>query len=495
MRPEALEREAEALEAALARARHGALVGRAPAPGPAEVGVEHASLFERAPTLEALAAARRPGAGARERLLAAWLVRGHAERALAPLEASLEALQEGLRVQVGDQAVPYGELVARVAREPGRDARRLLARAQIAALDGALNPVLRERLEGHRGLARELGFADPARLAEATKGVRLEALAQEAQALLRGTDTLYRWHMDGFLGRSVSLALAVAEWHDLAHALAVPWFDDQFPAGAGPRDLDLAVAALGPVRLERAAALPPSQPALALALEVPGDVRLLHAPAAGLGACRALFHEAGHALFLAHVAPGLPPQAGRLADPSVAEAFALLLEGLLAEPAWAAERIAEPLREAYVWQQRVRRLLRVRQQAARLRYELEAWTRGPDAAPQAHRRAMERGLVVAPAPEAWLAELGEPFASADALRAEALASGLRAKLRAEFGDAWWREPGAGAWLRALWGQGGMRSAEEAASSVGQSPSLEPLRRELVDALRQEPRDYRVLPRF
>jgi hypothetical protein len=402
---------------------------------------------------------------------------------------------------VQGKAVPYRLLSLQIGNEAHRERRGDLARVQARAVEKELNPLLRERLAKLHAHARDLGFPDYASLCGELKGVSLQGLRDQLEPLVRRTDSLYRWHMEGILGRGASVMLAMAERHDVTYTLRAPWFDDQFPAGRSVEALEQVLGGMGltihaPNILLDVEQRPTKSPrAFVVGVRVPEDVRLVVQPRGGHDDYRSLFHEAGHALHFGLAKPGLPVEFRYLGDNSVTEAFAFVLEHILTEEAWARQRLASNLLERYLWQQRVLRLFMVRRYAAKLRYELDLHTQGLEGAPEAYKRHLDRVLVFANPREFYLTDLDDAFYAANYLRAWALEALLRGQLKERFGTLWWQRREAGAWLKELWEHGQAFTAEQLAERVGSRFSVEPLQRELIDALKEEPRDFKTLPKF
>jgi hypothetical protein len=502
MRLEEVRARLEGLESALAEEHYQNLAGLKPEMDTGPIYAAHAGMFEEAVVREAIAEARKPGAEDRDRFLADHLAQGYLDSRVQPLTDEAETLEATLRVQVADGSVPYRLLAVRVANEPHREARRALSGARDAALAEKLNPVLRARLERMHALTRELGFVHYAAMCGALRGIDYARLREQLDTLVRRTETLYRWHMEGLLGRGASVTLALAERHDVAFATRAPWFDDQFPRGTSVQELDRVLAGMGLALREHpnitldVEERPAKSPrAFVVSVRVPGDVRLVVQPRGGQEDYRSLFHEAGHALHLGLTAPGLEVEYRVLGDNAVTESFAFALEHVLATEAWARRRVREDLLERYVWQQRVLKLFLLRRYAAKLRYELELHARGPEGMEQAYQRHLDRVLVFRNPAAHYLSDVDDAFYAANYLRAWALDAVLRGALAERFGAAWWERREAGAWLRELWSHGQRWTAEEVARRVGRELSFEPLQREVVEGLREEPKDYAGLPRF
>ncbi|HEV8359810.1 MAG TPA: hypothetical protein VGR28_05065 [Candidatus Thermoplasmatota archaeon] len=501
MRLEEARREVEALEQELAVERYENLAGLKAEADTGPIYAKHAALFEPATVRAALDAAR--GSAANEpRFLAEYLCHGSIEARVQPLSDRADTLEASLEVPLQGERVPYRALAVRVANEGHRERRRDLALVQARATEQHLNPVLRERLVMVHDLARDLGFRDYADLCGTLKGIDLAALRDQLDTLVRRTDTLYRWHMEGLLGRGASIMLAMAERHDVAHTLRAPWFDDQFPAGQSVEAFEGALAGAGlsltaqrNILLDTEERPAKSSRAFVVAVRVPEDVRLVVRPKGGQDDYRSLFHEAGHALHFGLASPGLSVEARYLGDNSVTEGYAFVLEHILAEEAWAKPRIAPHLLERYLWQQRVLRLFMVRRYAAKLRYELELHTKGLEGAADLYKRHLDRVLVFSNPREHYLVDVDDGFYAASYLRAWAFESIVRAQLKQRFGEAWWQQRGAGDLLRSLWAQGQALTPEQVCAQLGASFGLGPLQEELIASLKTEARDYQDLPRF
>ncbi|MCA1813194.1 MAG: hypothetical protein LC624_04490 [Halobacteriales archaeon] len=502
MRLEQVRRDLEALERSLAEEHYQNLAGLKPTMDTGPIYARHAGMFERGVLDEALQAARAPDAGNRHRFLADYLAQSYLEARVQPLSDEAESLEASLKVPTHDGEVPYRLMAVRVANEPHRDARKALSAARDRVLEERINPVLRARLERMHSLARDLGFRDYAELCARLKGHDYAALRDQLDPLLTRTNTLYRWHMEGLLGRGAGVILAAAEKHDVAHAIRAPWFDDQFPRGTSLAELDRVLQGMGlhirdmpnlTLDIEERPAKSPR--AFVVAVRVPEDVRLVVQPKGGYDDYRSLFHEAGHALHFGLAKPGLDVEYRYLGDNAVTEGFAFVLEHILVQEAWAKGRVEPHLVERYVWQQRVLRLFMVRRYAAKLRYELELHTKGPEGMEREYSRTLTRALVFQNPGANYLSDVDDAFYCANYLRAWALDAVLRRQLAERFGATWWEERGAGDWLRGLWAEGQRWTAEQLAEQAGTKLTFAPLQEELIEGLREEPKDFQSMPKF
>jgi hypothetical protein len=169
----------------------------------------------------------------------------------------------------------------------------------------------------------------------------------------------------------------------------------------------------------------------------------------------ALFHEAGHAEHYGCTDAGLAFEFRHLGDNSVTESFAFLLEGLTASPTWLTEILGAEGAEAAIEHARAARLVMLRRYSAKIAYEVEL--HGPDAdlsaMPERYSNLLGDRIGVPWPRETWLSDVDPSFYVACYLRAWALEVDWRRAMVERFGDAWFEQADAGAWLRSLWAQG------------------------------------------
>jgi hypothetical protein len=216
---------------------------------------------------------------------------------------------------------------------------------------------------------------------------------------------------------------------------------------------------------------------LAVPVEVPGQIRLSLTPLAGLDATRALLHQAGVGLSLAHVAAGAPFEDRRLPPAWHTEAWGLLFEEIASDPEWlrargvsreAAEREAKLSAGRRIHATRVAAAT-VLTETARARDPAGSAARWARLGPRALGHPLDRGE---PAP--WRLDPDPLLRGADTLRAHLLAGRLAASLTALAGDRpWWRSRAAGDWLRQAWARGGGWVAEPATTGPEHSSTPPP----------------------
>jgi hypothetical protein len=214
--------------------------------------------------------------------------------------------------------------------------------------------------------------------------------------------------------------------------------------------------------------------ACVIASDPPKVVHLITRAQGGLHDYQAFLHEAGHALHYAGCDPNLPYVYRRISrDHALTEIYSYIMEAISREPAWHQAYFGLSDDEARENAQGTTFLeaLLYRRYEAKLRYELDFWSRfmddGGDA--EIYERYLTEATGVRYNRENYLADMDAGFYSADYLRAWIRSAQLRAHLVREVGEDWWRTPRTGDLLRDLFREGTKPSSEEIAARLGFDP--------------------------
>jgi hypothetical protein len=228
--------------------------------------------------------------------------------------------------------------------------------------------------------------------------------------------------------------------------------------------------------------------ACVIAANPPQIVHLITRAQGGLSDYEAFLHEAGHALHYAGCDPRLPWTFRALSrDHALTEIYSYTVDSIAGEPGWHAAHFGLTDEEAVTNAEASAFLdsLLYRRYAAKLRYELGFWSAFPEERGGSSRdyaslltdatglRYDERG---------YLSDMDAGFYSADYLRAWIRSAQLRAYLRREVGEDWWRSTETGEILRGLFAEGTRPSSEDVAPRLGFDPlDTSPLVAELTAA--------------
>ncbi len=215
--------------------------------------------------------------------------------------------------------------------------------------------------------------------------------------------------------------------------------------------------------------------ACVIASDPPGVVHLITRAQGGLHDYQAFMHEAGHALHYAGCDPSLPYTFRKLSrDHALTEIYSYILESISREPGWHAEHFGLSDEEAARNADATTFLeaMLYRRYAAKLRFELDFWTRFPaegGGSPAGYSEGLTAATGIRYRSDQYLSDMDAGFYSADYLRAWIRSPQLADHLRREVGEDWWRMPETGERLRALFAEGTRPLSEDVALRLGYDP--------------------------
>ena len=487
------EGEVTEFNAAIEDARYQNQAGLSDESNEAAVYEHYAGLFDAA-TIDALrvrAEVDDQEQGAHRSLLA-FATDGYLNARVAALTDAIATAESRAKLNWRGETIHYRAARPRISIIADRRERNGLFEAWLRDVE-RINPKRIERLDTLHEASAELGYADYVEMVRVTRGWHPDLLAAHVRSALNDSETGYFAAMRRAMGRigieggDGSLADA---WYVLRGGGWDAWFEPR-------RVVPILEATLGhlgiDLRDQRGATLdleprPNKAPrAFCSLVRVPDDVRLVVNPHGGWDDMAAVLHEAGHLEHFLNVPPGTPPSIGLLGDDSVTEGYAILLEGLLGEPAWLAERtgMAEPDQIAFLDFVALFTLSRLRSLGGQLLYQL-GLHRGGD---HAVHRAMYSGTLgllagVQVPEELYLATVDDALYAGTYLRAMALAGVLDEELTRRHPAGWWRHPDTAAVLRDLFARGTEWNAEQVVAHLGYDsldwrPVLRKIRTQLI----------------
>ncbi|MFB3819978.1 MAG: hypothetical protein ACE147_20160 [Candidatus Methylomirabilales bacterium] len=403
----------------------------------------------------------------------------YAVRALSDRLLSLEATRT---ITADAEGIPLRSAEVRVKNEAERPRRAAIDAVRLRAVE-ELNGLRRDMLEASHAEVDRLGFPGYAAFCQTLSGIDLVALRDLVQPILARTADAYRDLLEWQLKRRLGVEPREARRHDLVRLLRAAELDPVFPpsamreaAEAPLRRMGLDPGAGGRIRVDDEARPTKVPRAFVATLRIPQDVVLVVRPVGGLDDYFSYLHELGHALHFAHSDPGLPVEFRRLGDSSVSEAWAFLFDNLLRERLWLRRFLDLPQPGDALRFTAFLKLWYLRRYAAKLEYELFLHEGGPDArAADAYRELLSGATMVDWPREMYLADVDPFFYAARYLRAWVFEAQLKAQIREQFDEEWFRNDRTGPFLAQLWRQGQRHTLEELREQLGLGePSVEPL---------------------
>ncbi len=406
-----------------------------------------------------------------QELLTAALLEGHtrdrAERAARfQTTATLPAEKEA----VGWRAAP-----ARWSAAADVSTRHRLEAGWRAQLGQGLNAQLQPWREELLGLLPRLGLARWSDTWATPEEV--EATRSAAQALLDGSAQLYR-HTLGVYFAQLDLPLDDAWQADADWAFRAPRLDGWFPhrslmpvVSRTLRDLGVDFSAQPGLRVDLDARPGKAGGAHVVPLDVPREVGVSYQLVGGYQDYAALLFAVGQAQHCLHTDSTLPAAYRWLGDDATTVGYGRLLEALTREPRWLSTHLAVAPLHDYLVISHLAWLHRLRRTAAMALYEQRLWQ--PEAGGLAGDfvETMSAALALRCFPEPYLSPVRsgpwQPLRAATELRGEVFAAQVRAYLRREYDEEWFRHPRAGRFLaQELWRPGRRHGVRELLGYMG-----------------------------
>jgi hypothetical protein len=401
---------------------------------------------------------------------------------LAEREDELENRFLAERVTFKGEEMPLRNAQAKLAVLPGYAEREELGRIQAEA-SARFNPDRLELMRAGEELAADLsGIQDAVERNEEEKGISLYELSRVLHDASGAATASYatlreRWfaHLLGDDREDVPSSYHTA-WMRRLSPLASTYTKER------ATEVCLqTLAALGfdltaqpNIRLDLDDRPQKSPRACVIASNPPTIVHLITRAQGGLHDYQSFLHEAGHALHYGGCDPQRPYVFRRISrDHALTEIYSYIVEAISREPEWhelhfgLAPEAARENAEATTFLE----ALLYRRYEAKLRYELDFWSRftddGGDA--EVYERLLTESTGIRYRRDNYLADMDPGFYSADYLRAWIRSAQLREHLVREIGPDWWRTRATGELLTDLFREGTKPSSEEVASRLGFDP--------------------------
>ena len=401
---------------------------------------------------------------------------------LTEAEDDLENRLLATRVTFNGEELPLRSAQAKLAVLTSYADRAELGKIQAEASE-AFNPDRLELLTRSDELAAELsGITGAVERNEDEKGISLRELSAALEQASTKLTTRYqelraRW-LDRLLGdeREDIPASAHSAYVRRLSPLEATYTKERATAICLEtlQALGFDLAAQPNIRLDLDDRPQKSPRACVIASNPPSVVHLITRAQGGLHDYQAFLHEAGHALHYGGCDPSLPYVFRRIArDHALTEIYSYIVEKISQEPGWheqyfglSAEEAgqnaeATTFLEAWLY----------RRYEAKLRFELDFWTRFPEdgGTSEGYADRLTDATGFRYRRDGHLGDMDEGFYSADYLRAWIRSAQLRAHLVKEVGEDWWRNPATGELLSALFREGTKPTSEEIAARLGFDP--------------------------
>ncbi len=388
------------------------------------------------------------------------------------VEAANWAARTSVRFE--DEDIAWREAPARWVLIGDVPRRHALAESYRTALDTELNPVLARWHEALRQALPTLSNQEWLPFWAEVHGLDLEQTARLANTVLDHSKDVYGHAMGIYLSQ-VGLPIDDAWQADVDWAFRAARFDTFFSERQRMPTLVRTFGDLGiDVRTQSALALEisPRPGVWSGAVDVPREVHVLQRLVGGYQDYLRSLRGIGMAQHAIHTDASVPFWQRWLGDEAPTLGYGLLLEGLGRDRAWLAAHLEFGASDDYRIISHLAWLFRMRRSAAQALYEQQLWRDDPGGALAADFEVLlsEALRVHAFPDEALLLVRDQPWSvlrPATKLRAEVFAAQLRAFLKREYDEEWWRNGRAARFLvQELWRPGRRHTAEELLGFMG-----------------------------
>jgi hypothetical protein len=414
-------------------------------------------IYDRFSTLlgeEALAVAR--GSGTPE--LLEWLVGVRIGRKVSPLEEQQLVKERDTVLKFDGREIPFLRAAIELANSADREFRLALDAARSREGARALNGIRRDRFMLEHEEMRTLGYAGYVEAITSLSDIDLAALSVSAEQFLNDTKEMFSDSLAWLTRRRIGVISDQLVRADSAWTFRADQYDTAFEphrlietACQQMNEMGLDAEQAGRVRFDTEERDGKQPRAFCVPVRVPEEVYLVIRPFGGHNDYRTFWHELGHAMHFSAPPRDLPFTDRWLGDNSVTEGFAMLWDHLTMNPVWLA-RYTDLSSEQVcnlVLELAVQELHMVRRYAAKLSYELSLHRSDFTSVGAEYAGRLSDATLFEYSEDDYLMDVDPGFYSARYLRAWQMEARLATTLVEQFGDDWFRNPGAGGFVREL----------------------------------------------
>jgi hypothetical protein len=410
-----------------------------------------------------------------------FIVFGTIDRKLAKISDQLATARASGRVAIGSRKVAWFDTTPLLAKATSAATRETVWKARLAFIERELNPILTAiNVETVQSM-RRLGFRGYRDLAEKSMDIDLGKVSTAACQVAAATERQYLKSMGEFVRGRLGLKFPGLSRAHHNYIVSAAEFDRLFPKGKVAAACRRTFEGLGldfnsrdGLRVDLDDRPGKDARAFCLAINPPHEVWLVVKPHGGSDDCASFLHEGGHFWHYAETDRRLPMEMRWLGRSSaLTETYAYLFETLLQDERWLMEVAGLDRKEAEAVAGRylLADAYQFRRFVGKLLYELkfdeqplDNWTNR-----FFYRTSILRLTGLDPDEEPYLEDTDEWFYCADYLRSWLAEPVLRARLKRDFGEAWYANRDAGQFLKALFAKGDSWDCEDLVDYLGAEP--------------------------
>ena len=380
-----------------------------------------------------------------------------------PFQAMLTTWMNGAKAQIGDQDVPFTQVVTWCQYTQDMDARSNLTR-EVRSLCLFLAPFSHATWKAlFEVLSEDLHYSDYIKYCEEKRGVSLTRAAAEAAAFLKLTGALYKRLLQPLLLKVTGLSLEQASRFDAIYLLGLRYLDRFFPGKLSVSDILGFFQETGYTHVSKPELLiiheqdDPGAQSYCIPVDIPGEIHVIVGSMKGWLDLESLCHELGHAMTFLYADAALPPeQTDFFQSCGLSESFAFLFQKMcmskefLHEVLGLGADVAEMISQVH----EIKWLTLARRYAAKLVIEVENFQQGYlQRGEQYYADTMQQETGFDYDPETYLFDLMPDFYSLDYFQAFLGSASIEKYLQNMYGETWYLGTAAGDMLQKWWSEG------------------------------------------
>lgn len=398
-------------------------------------------------------------------------------------------LEAGEEFRAVGRKITIRSMKAEILSEPKKQKRVEIGSGSGEILN-RLNPLYSQKLEKLTECSEALGFRNYGELIDATAGLGISRLKEEAGKFLKDTDYIAGDILKWFFMKKMELNPRDASLGDMIHLLNSAELRGYFPK-VDPAIFSRTVLngmSLSPAhetKFDTEKRRGKATDAFSIPVNPPFEAAISIYPAGGIQDYESLLGCLGHSLCFLFTEPGDDFEFLFLRDETLTDTFSRLFANMLYEPKWLRKRLKIDTDGDFLNFLYLRRLMSARLDAARALYAGELFGGGETREmPDLFSQIMGDAVKCSVSGKSYLAESLSPVCSPFRFKAELAVPGLRHFMVESFDEEWWRTKAAGDFMRGIWSGGGRITADSLLTKSGCKESdSQMLVRNFVDPLR------------
>lgn len=381
-------------------------------------------------------------------------------------------LEAGEEFRAAGKKITIRSMKAEILSEPKKQKRDEIGSGSGEILN-RLNPLYSQKLEKLAECSEALGFRNYGELIDATAGLGITRIKEEAGKFLKDTDYIAGDILKWFFMKKMEYKPKDASSGDVMYLLNSAELGGYFPkidfaAFPGKVLEDMGLTPPRKVNFDTEKRRGKATDAFSIPVNPPFETAISIYLVHGIHDYESFFRTLGCSLCFVFTEPGDDFEFLFLRDETLTDTFSRLFANLLYEPKWLKKHLQIDTDGDFLNFLYLRRLMSARLDAARALYAWELFGGGePREMPDLFSQIMSDAMKCKVDGRSYLTEFLSPVRSPFRFKAVLTEPRLRFFMKESFDEEWWRTKAAGDFLKSIWTGGGRITYTALCGSIGQ----------------------------